>query len=240
MNEKNQLDILIPVFNENQTIIKTLKNIIVNVKCRCKILICYDYDEDPTLEIIKENFPNNPKIQFVKNFSTGFNNALVSGFKECKSEAVMIYMADDHINHDKINLCYEKFQEGYQIICPSRFIKGGKMIGNPFMKSILTKLASFFLFNFTSFPIKDPTNSFRLFPRDLMDIIKIESNKGFTLSLELTAKAHRLNYKMIEIPVTWMERNAGKSRFRLITFILPYAKWVFYIIKTTIFYRNAK
>jgi len=240
MNEKNQLDILIPVFNENQTIIKTLKNIIVNVKCRCKILICYDYDEDPTLEIIKENFPNNPKIQFVKNFSTGFNNALVSGFKECKSEAVMIYMADDHINHDKINLCYEKFQEGYQIICPSRFIKGGKMIGNPFMKSILTKLASFFLFNFTSFPIKDPTNSFRLFPRDLINKVKIESNRGFTFSLELTAKAHRLNYKMIEIPVTWMERNAGKSRFRLITFILPYAKWVFYIIKTTIFYRNAK
>jgi len=240
MNEKNQLDILIPVFNENETIVKTIKNILVNVRCRYKILICYDYNEDPTLKIIKENFPNNPKIQFVKNFSTGFNNALLSGFKEAKSEAVLFYMADDHINHDVINLCYEKFKEGYQIICPSRFIKGGQMIGNPFMKSFLTKLASFFLFNFTSFPIKDPTNSFRLFPRDLMDKIKIESNKGFTLSLELTAKAHRLNYKMIEIPVTWMERKAGKSRFKLITFILPYTKWLIYIIKTTIFYRNAK
>ena len=84
------------------------------------------------------------------------------------------------------------------------------------------------------------TNSFRLFPRDLIDKVKIESNKGFTLSLELTAKAHRLNYKMIEIPVTWMERNTGKSRFKLISFILPYTKWLFYIIKTTIFYRNAK
>ena len=240
MNEKNQLDILIPVFNENETIIKTLKNILINVKCRYKILICYDYDEDPTLKIIKENFPNNLKIQFVKNFSSGFNNALVSGFKKTTSKAVLIYMADDHINHNVINLCYEKFRQGYQIICPSRFIKGGKMIGNPFMKSILTKLASFFLFNFTSFPIKDPTNSFRLFPRDLIDKVKIESNKGFTLSLELTAKAHRLNYKMIEIPVTWMERNTGKSRFKLISFILPYTKWLFYIIKTTIFYRNAK
>ena len=240
MNEKNQLDILIPIFNENKTIIKTLKNILINVKCRYKILICYDYDEDPTLKIIKENFPNNLKIQFVKNFSSGFNNALVSGFKKATSKAVLIYMADDHINHNVINLCYEKFRQGYQIICPSRFIKNGKMIGNPFMKSILTKLASFFLFNFTSFPIKDPTNSFRLFPKDLIDKVKIESNKGFTLSLELTAKAHRLNYKMIEIPVTWMERDTGKSRFKLISFILPYTKWLFYIIKTTIFYRNAK
>ena len=139
MREKNQLDILIPVFNEDETIVKTIKNIIENVKLDYKIIICYDYDEDPTLKIIKENFPNNLKIQFVKNFSSGFNNALASGFKKATSKAVLIYMADDHINHNVINLCYEKFRQGYQIICPSRFIKDGKMIGNPFMKSILTK-----------------------------------------------------------------------------------------------------
>ena len=130
--------------------------------------------------------------------------------------------------------------EGYQIVCPSRFIKGGKMIGNPFFKALLTRLASFFLFNFTSFPIKDSTNSFRLFSRELINKVNIESNKGFTLSLELTAKAHRLNYKMIEIPSTWIERGKGKSRFRLFSFILPYTKWLFYIIKTSIFYKNAK
>ena len=149
-------------------------------------------------------------------------------------------MADDHINHNTINLCYEKFKEGHQVICPSRFVKGGKMIGNPILKSLLTRLASFFLFYFTSFPIKDSTNSFRLFPRDLLEKIKIESDKGFTLSLELTAKAHRLKYKIIEIPVVWIEREKGKSRFKLFSFILPYTKWLFYIINTSIFYRNAK
>ena len=240
MKEKNELDILIPVLNEGETITKTIKNILSVVKCNYKILICYDYDEDPTLEIIKENFPNNKKIIFVKNFSQGFNNALISGFNNTKAEAILIFMADDHINHNVINLCYEKFREGYQVICPSRFIKGGKMIGNPFFKSFLTKLASFFLFHFTSFPIKDSTNSFRLFSRDLLDKIKIESDKGFTLSLELTAKAHRLKYKIIEIPVTWIEREKGKSRFKLLSFILPYTKWLIYIIKTSLLYRNAK
>ena len=70
--------------------------------------------------------------------------------------------------------------------------------------------------------------------------MNIESNKGFTLSLELTAKAHRLGYKIIEIPTTWIERDKGKSRFKVISFILPYLKWLFYIINTSIFYRNAK
>jgi len=240
MKEKSDIDILIPVFNENEIIVKTIKNIQSVLKYNYKIFICYDYDEDPTLKIIKETFPNSLNILFIKNFSQGFNNALISGFKSSKAEAIIIFMADDHINHNSINLCYEKFQEGFQVVCPSRFIKGGQMIGNPFLKGALTKITSFFLFNFTSFPIKDPTNSFRLFEKKLIDEVTIESNKGFTLSLELTAKAHRLGYKIIEIPTIWIEREKGKSRFKLISFIVPYTKWLFYIIKTSIFHKNEK
>ena len=240
MFKENELDILIPVFNEDETIVKTIENIFSAVKYDYKIIICYDYDEDPTLKIIKESFPHNSKIVFVKNFAQGFNNALISGFKSSTAKAVLVFMADDHINHNIINLCYEKFTEGYQVVCPSRFIKGGKMTGNPFLKGVITKLVSFFLFNFTSFPIKDSTNSFRLFSRELINKVKIESNKGFTLSLELTAKAHRLGYKITEIPTIWVERDKGKSRFKLFSFILPYTKWLYYIVKTSIFYKNAK
>ena len=240
MREKSDIDILIPVFQEDETIVKTIKNIQSVLRFNYQILICYDYEEDPTLDIIKKNFPDNLNILFVKNFSTGFNNALISGFKKSKADAVIIFMADDHINHNLINLCYEKFKEGFQVVCPSRFVKGGQMKGNPFLKGTLTKVTSFFLFNFTTFPIKDSTNSFRLFAKKLIDEITIESNKGFTLSLELTAKAHRLGYKIIEVPTIWIEREKGKSRFKLISFIIPYTKWLFYIIKTSIFYKNAK
>ena len=150
MKEENELDILIPVFNEDETIVKTIKNIKSVVKYNYNILICYDYYEDPTLKIIRESFSDDYKIVFVKNFSRGFNNALISGFKSSEAKAVLIFMADDHINHNMINSCYEKFKDGYHVVCPSRFIKGGKMIGNPFLKGLITKLVSFILFNFTS------------------------------------------------------------------------------------------
>ena len=55
MKEKSDIDILIPVFNEDEIIVKTIKNIQSAIKYNYKILICYDYDEDPTLKIIKEN-----------------------------------------------------------------------------------------------------------------------------------------------------------------------------------------
>ena len=237
---KSEIDILIPVFNEDETIILTIKNIMSDVKYNYRVLICYDYDEDPTLKIIKKNFPNNSKIIFVKNYSKGFNTAIISGFKISSASAVIVFMADDHINHNLINLCYKKFNEGYDIVCPSRFVKGGKMIGNPILKASLTRLVSFFLYYFTSFPIKDSTNSFRLFSKKIIDRIQIESDKGFTLSLELTAKAHRLGYKIIEIPTIWKERDKGQSRFKLFSFIPPYLKWLFYIIGTSLFKKNEK
>ena len=53
-------------------------------------------------------------------------------------------MADDHTNHESINLCFEKYKEGYEVVCPSRFVKEGKMSGNPFLKGILTRFVSFF------------------------------------------------------------------------------------------------
>ena len=153
--KKNELDILIPVYNEDEIIIGTIKNILSVVKSDYRILICYDYEEDPTLKIIKKNFPNNAKILFIKNFSRGFNAAIISGFRNSLAQATIIFMADDHINHNIIDLCYEKFNEGYDVVCPSRFIKGGKMIGNPILKALLTRLVSFFLYHFTSFPIKN-------------------------------------------------------------------------------------
>ena len=50
----DNLDILVPVFNEDQEINTTLELLLNNVKCSYNLNICYDYDEDPTLDIIKK------------------------------------------------------------------------------------------------------------------------------------------------------------------------------------------
>ena len=236
MNKK--LDILIPVYNESQVIVKTIKQILDNVKCNYEICICYDYDEDPTLDIIEKNFKDNSKINFTKNNSKGFNQALISGINKTQGDAVLIYMADDHENYELVDKCYDKFKAGFDVVCPSRFIEGGKMEGNTFIKKILTRLASFFFNYFTTFPIKDSTNAFRLFSRALLKKIDFESNKGFSLCFEITAKAHRLGYKIIEVPSIWIQRKQGESRFKIFSFLPPYMKWLFYIIKTSIFFKK--
>ena len=63
---------------------------------------------------------------------------------------------------------YELFLEGYDIVCPSRFIKGGLIKNCPLVKYIIVKIISFSLYRFSSIKIKDPTNGFRLFSRKLI------------------------------------------------------------------------
>ena len=107
------------------------------------------------------------------------------------------------------------------------------MKGCPLIKSVLVRTASFTLFYLSSIPIRDASNGFRLFSRNLLSKIAIESQVGFAYSLELLAKCNRLNYKISEIPAQWEERSEGSSRFKVFKWLPQYLKWYIYGLATT-------
>ncbi len=230
------LDIIIPVYNEHGNILKTLSEIIKQIDIKYRIIVVYDYEEDPTLKVITENFKLD-KIFLIKNKYFGFNGAVKTGFENLDAEAIMLYPADDHKNFNLIREMYNKYKEGYDIVCASRFVKGGSYKGAPLLKRIIVKLVSSTLTVLTTLPTKDATNGFRLFSKEIVDKFKIESKKGFTFSIELLAKAHRHNYKITELPEQWPVRNYGESKFRYSS-IFFYIKWYFYILITS--FKNAK
>ena len=128
---------------------------------------------------------------------------------------------------------YNEFINGSQIVAASRFVKGGSMKGCPLIKSILVRSASFTLYYFSSIPIRDASNGFRLFSRKLLNEVNIESKVGFAYSLELLAKCNRLKYKISEIPAQWEERSEGSSRFKVFKWLPQYLKWYIYGLSTT-------
>ena len=198
---KYDLDIIVPVFREEGNISKTLEEISKVLKINYRILIIYDYDEDPTLEVINKKFKND-RIICLKNKYKGFNGAVKTAFEMCDAEAVILYTAEDHQNYYVILEMFEKFTQGYDIVCASRLMKGGdyKESKEPFIKSILVKLVSFILIKFTNLQTLDPTNGFRLFSRQVIKKFPIQSKKGFTFAIELLAEAYRSNFKITEVP----------------------------------------
>ena len=228
---KYDLDIIIPVFREEGNISKTIKEIFKIPEINFRVMVVYDFDEDPTIQVIKNNFDKS-QIICLKNKYQGLNGAIKTGFENIQSKATLLYPADDHENFNLISEMFYKFCEGYDIVCASRFIDGGSYEGAPLIKRLIVKFVSFTLTNFTLLPTKDATNGFRLFSKSIVEKFPIESKKGFTFSIELLAKAYRYNYKITELPEKWPVRTSGESKFSYYT-IPFYFKWYLYILMST-------
>ena len=228
---KYDLDIIIPVFREEGNISKTIEEIFKIPEINFRVMVVYDFDEDPTIQVIKNNFDKS-QIICLKNKYQGLNGAIKTGFEKIQSKATLLYPADDHENFNLIAKMFYKFCEGYDIVCASRFIDGGSYEGAPLVKRLIVKFVSFTLTNFTKLPTKDATNGFRLFSKSIVEKFPIESKRGFTFSIELLAKAYRYNYKITELPEKWPVRTSGESKFSYYT-IPFYFKWYLYILMST-------
>ena len=232
--EEFPIDIVIPVFNEGASIIEVIELLELNVKTRFRILICYDFEEDSTLEVINRS-ERSAVIEFIKNNGAGPCDAVKSGFNASHSECVIVYPGDDISNQKIIDTMYKKFIQGADVVVASRFIPGGSMIGCPLVKSILVRAASFSLFMLSSIPVKDASNGFRLFSRKVLNLINIESTHGFTYSLEILVKCNRLKLAIAEVPAQWIERKEGKSNFKVFFWLEMYLRWYRYGLETTWF-----
>ena len=69
-------------------------------------------------------------------------------------------------------------------------MKGGRQVGGPWLKGLLSRMAGLTLHWLSGLPTHDPTNSFKAYRRDFLQRTTIESTAGFCLGLELTVKAH--------------------------------------------------
>ena len=230
---KVPLEIIVPVFNEGEKILKLMEFFKFNIKTKFRVLFCYDLETDDIFEY-KEKFKEfDFEIILIKNPSRGPCSAIKEGFKSGNSDCVIVYPADDFINFEILDIMYNHYLDGNHIVAASRFIKGGSMKNCPLLKSILVRLASFTLYHLSSIPIKDASNGFRLFSRKLLNEMNIESEVGFAYSLELLAKCNRLGYKISEIPAQWEERSEGSSRFKIFKWLPQYLKWYIYGLSTT-------
>lgn len=229
-----ELHIVIPVYNEKDNIGKTLDEIKDKVKSPYDVLIVYDFDEDNTLPALKEYGQRNQemKIQLVKNdYGKGVVNAIKKGLHQVQSGAALVVMADFSDDFRVVDDMVKKMEEGSDIVCGSRYMRGGKQTGGPWLKGQLSRIAGLSLHLFTGINTHDISNSFKMYSADLLRSIQLESTGGFEVGLEILVKAFTLGRKITEVPSEWRERTAGESRFRLWQWIPHYLKWYFFALK---------
>jgi len=237
-----RLDIIIPVYNEGGNILRTLGALARDVKTPFRVLICYDRDDDDTLPVIRDNRESlgAMDIDFMRNTGRGVHGAVVSGFTASQAPFALVLPADDDYNATIIDAMVRQADTGCDIVCASRFMPGGSMVGCPWVKATLVRAGNFTLRHIARLPTRDASNGFRLFSRRVMDDILIESDRGFCYSIELLVKAHRLGWRIGEVPANWFERTQGSSRFQILKWLPMYLRWYRYAFATTYLLRSPR
>jgi glycosyltransferase involved in cell wall biosynthesis len=229
------LDIIIPVHNEGANIGQTLQSIARAVKSPNRVLICYDCEDDDTLPAIRDNRDAfaDLVIELVRNRGHGAHGAVLSGFRASNAPYAVVLPADDNYNAGVIDVMVRQADAGDDIVCASRFMPGGNMIGCPWLKAALVRTGNLTLYHLARLPTRDASNGFRLFSRRVMDQIVVESDRGFCYSIELLVKCHRLGWRIGEVPAYWCERKHGSSHFQVFRWLPSYLRWYLYAFATT-------
>lgn len=227
------LAIVIPVYNEAANFPRVWDELTSKVKSDFHAFVVYDFDEDNTVPVVQSIMRQGERrLRLVKNnIGRGVVGAIRTGFNQVSRGAVVVVMADLSDEPAEIDRMFALYREGNQVVVGSRYMKGGRLIGGPWFKQALSRMAGVSLCWLRGFPTHDATNAFKIYDREMLNGFTIESRGGFELNLELTVKAFLGGYRIKEIPTVWRDRTEGQSRFALWKWLPRYLKWYFHAFR---------
>ena len=227
IKEELVLSVIVPVKNEHENIRDTIISLHKHVKHAFEIIFIYDSEEDSTLPVIKVSQREFKNIRFHKNsVCPGPSGAIRSGIKCSKAPYVLVTMGDLCDDHSQINQMLELTKKGADIVCPSRYCIGGQQLLNNSFKKLTPRLAGYLLHHIVGLPF-DPTNSYKLYSKNILNSFKLRSKSSFSVTFEIIVKSHCVSFNIIEIPTVWKNRKFGKSNFKFLESIFTYLPWFF-------------
>ena len=220
------LSIVIPVRNEGASIERALRGIACHVGTPHEILVVYDMDEDSTAAVLERLRAEIPGLRPHRNArGRGVLNAMRAGIEASRGEYVLITMGDGSDDPRDVDAMVSLARDGADVVAASRYVRGGRQIGGPRLKSLLSQAAGLSLHRFAGVGTHDATSNYKLYQRRFLSEVDIESRAGFELALELTVKATIGGRRVVEVPTTWRDRTAGTSRFELRRWLPHYLRW---------------
>lgn len=226
-----KLSLVCPVYNEGANIGPLLERLGREIALPMELIVVYDQDDDDTLPALSRLSPGFAVRTIRNRFGRGALNAIKTGFCEASGAAILVIMADLSDDLRAVRPMFALIEQGYDVVCGSRYMRGGRQIGGPVLKGLLSRLAGVSLHWLAGVPTHDVTNSFKMYRTAFLRSLSFESSGGFEIGMEAVVKAYVAGGRIAEVPSTWTDRVAGRSRFRLWRWLPHYLHWYFYAFR---------
>lgn len=215
MSDKKSL-VIIPTYNELENLPRLIP-VVLSQDESINILIVDDGSPDGTGKFVKDEMQKNNRIHLLeREKKMGLGTAYIAGFKYAlQNNYDFIFEMDADFSHDPNEL--KNFLiaiSDNDLVLGSRYINGVRVLNWPMARLLLSFFASVYTRIITGMPVKDATGGFKCFRRKVLEAIdldKVKSN-GYTFQIEMSFKAYVKGFKIIEIPIIFIDRVKGKSK----------------------------
>src|SRR5690606_7393385 len=210
--------VIVPTYNEAQNVAALLQQVMAQPG-ELAALVVDDGSPDGTADLVRQLIDAYPgRIGLLeREGKQGLGTAYLAGFKLALAggfDYVCEMDADFSHNPSDLPLLVEACRTGADLAVGSRYVGGVRVVNWPLTRLILSYGAGVYTRAITRLPVQDVTAGFKCFRREVLeaiDLSRVRSN-GYSFQIEMTYRAWRQGFRIVEVPIIFTERAEGQSK----------------------------
>lgn len=209
--------VIVPTYNERENISRLIYAVLEQDP-RLEILVVDDGSPDGTGDIVQTIGTDHQRVHLLRrDRKMGLGTAYIAGFKwSLERDYAYTFEMDADFSHDPAHLRqFLKTIETADLVIGSRYREGKVTVVNwPISRLLLSYFANIYARWVTGLPLWDSTGGFKCYRRTVLesiDLSRVRSN-GYAFQIEMSFRAWKKNFKIVEIPIVFVDRTEGTSK----------------------------
>ncbi len=214
---KTAVTVVIPTYNERENIERVVRDVMA-LGGRYRVLVIDDSSPDGTGAVVTAMvtaFPGRVELM-TRARKEGIGRAYITGFLHAlASDVPLIAQMDADHSHQPSDLPrLVEAAESHDLVLASRYIDGGETVGWPWHRKLISRLGGLYAGIILGVPVRDLTGGFKVWRRKVLEDIDLASihSDGYCFQIETTYRAIQKRASYTQVPITFTDRVAGKSK----------------------------
>ena len=208
--------VCLPTYDERENLEPMLRALGEVLGPEDRVLVIDDSSPDGTGELADRLAAELPYVDVLhRERKDGLGPAYIAGFRHAlATDARLVIEMDCDFSHDPNDLPrLIAAAADADVVLGSRYVRGGRVLDWGLLRRAISKAASIYT-QVLLMPVKDATGGFKCFRREVLERIDLNaiSARGYMFQIETTFQARRAGFRVVELPITFVDRRVGGSK----------------------------
>ncbi len=215
---KSQCLVIIPTYNEKENA-SSIIEAVLQQPCGFHVLVVDDNSPDGTAAIVRSKIEEHPgEVHLLeRKGKLGLGTAYLAGFEWAISHGYdYIFEMDADFSHNPNDLprLLDAVKNGADVAVGSRYCKGVNVENWPMGRVLMSYYASKYVRFITGLPVHDTTAGFVCYRRQVLEQMPLNKirQKGYGFQIEMKYTAHKMGFRVEEVPIVFVNRVLGTSK----------------------------